>query len=97
MANWEIVALAVAGLFALVILAIFGRFAGLWIQSIVSGAPVGLLDLFMMRLRKVSPGVVVGNRITAKKAGLELSAAQLEAHYLAATSWKRFGLRSTPR
>lgn len=83
MANWEIVALAVAGLFALVILAIFGRFAGLWIQSIVSGAPVGLLDLFMMRLRKVSPGVVVGNRITAKKAGLELSAAQLEAHYLA--------------
>ena len=51
MANWEIVALAVAGLFALVVLAIFGRFAGLWIQSIVSGAPVGLLDLFMMRLR----------------------------------------------
>ena len=82
MANWEIVALAVAGLFALVVLAIFGRFAGLWIQSIVSGAPVGLLDLFMMRLRKVSPGVVVSNRITAKKAGLELSAAQLEAHYL---------------
>jgi uncharacterized protein YqfA (UPF0365 family) len=83
MANWEIVALAVAGLFALVVLAIFGRFAGLWVQSIVSGAPVGLLDLFMMRLRKVSPGVVVSNRITAKKAGLELSTAQLEAHFLA--------------
>ena len=89
MANWEIVALAVAGLFALVVLAIFGRFAGLWIQSIVSGAPVGLLDLFMMRLRKVSPGVVVSNRITAKKAGLELSAAQLEAHYLAGGTVER--------
>ncbi|MCP4069540.1 MAG: flotillin-like protein FloA [Phycisphaeraceae bacterium] len=89
MANWEIVALAVAVLFALVVLAIFGRFAGLWIQSIVSGAPVGLLDLFMMRLRKVSPGVVVSNRITAKKAGLELSAAQLEAHYLAGGTVER--------
>ena len=89
MANWEIVALAVAGLFALVVLAIFGRFAGLWIQSIVSGAPVGLLDLFMMRLRKVSPGIVVSNRITAKKAGLELSAAQLEAHYLAGGTVER--------
>ena len=89
MATWEIVALAVAGLFALVVLAIFGRFAGLWVQSIVSGAPVGLLDLFMMRLRKVSPGVVVSNRITAKKAGLELSAAQLEAHYLAGGTVER--------
>ena len=89
METWEIVALAVAGLFALVVLAIFGRFAGLWVQSIVSGAPVGLLDLFMMRLRKVSPGVVVSNRITAKKAGLELSAAQLEAHYLAGGTVER--------
>ena len=89
MATWEIVALAIAGLFALVVLAIFGRFAGLWVQSIVSGAPVGLLDLFMMRLRKVSPGVVVSNRITAKKAGLDLSAAQLEAHYLAGGTVER--------
>ena len=89
MDTWEIVALAVAGLFALVVLAIFGRFAGLWVQSIVSGAPVGLLDLFMMRLRKVSPGVVVSNRITAKKAGLELSAAQLEAHFLAGGTVER--------
>lgn len=89
MANWEIVALAVAGLFALVVLAIFGRFASLWIQSIASGAPVRLLDLFMMRLRKVSPAVVVGNRITAKKAGLELSTAQLEAHFLAGGTVER--------
>ena len=91
MATWEIIALVIAGLFALVVLAIFGRFAGLWVQSIVSGAPVGLLDLFMMRLRKVSPGVVVSNRITAKKAGLDLSAAQLEAHYLAGGTVERVG------
>ena len=55
----------------------------------VSGAPVGLLDLFMMRLRKVPPSVIVLNRISAKKAGLDLSASQLEAHYLAGGNIER--------
>ncbi len=83
MDTWLIVVLSVGGLFALIVLAVMGRFLGLWIQSVVSGAPVGILDLFMMRLRKVAPAVIVLNRISAKKAGLELSAAQLEAHFLA--------------
>ena len=84
LANWVwIVSASVAGLIILIILAVVGRFIGLWIQSIVSGAPVGLLDLFMMRLRKVQPNVIVLNRISAKKAGMDFSSAQLEAHYLA--------------
>jgi uncharacterized protein YqfA (UPF0365 family) len=86
---WLIVIIVIAGLFALVLLAVFGRFLSLWIQSVVSGAPVGLLDLFMMRLRKVPPSVIVLNRISAKKAGLDLSASQLEAHYLAGGNIER--------
>ena len=78
-----IVTASIAGLIVLILLAVVGRFIGLWIQSIVSGAPVGLLDLFMMRLRKVSPNVIVLNRISAKKAGMDFATAQLEAHYLA--------------
>ena len=84
LANWVwIISASVAGLIILIILAVVGRFIGLWVQSIVSGAPVGLLDLFMMRLRKVPPNVIVLNRISAKKAGMDFSTAQLEAHYLA--------------
>ena len=86
---WLIVVIVIAGLFALVLLAVFGRFLSLWIQSVVSGAPVGLLDLFMMRLRKVPPSVIVLNRISAKKAGLDLSASQLEAHFLAGGNIER--------
>jgi uncharacterized protein YqfA (UPF0365 family) len=89
MDTWLTVVIVIAGLFALVLLAVFGRFLSLWIQSVVSGAPVGLLDLFMMRLRKVPPSVIVLNRISAKKAGLDLSASQLEAHYLAGGNIER--------
>ena len=81
-AVW-IVAASVAGLIILILLAVVGKFVGLWVQSIVSGAPVGLLDLFMMRLRKVQPNVIVLNRIAAKKAGMDFSTQQLEAHFLA--------------
>jgi uncharacterized protein YqfA (UPF0365 family) len=84
-----IVSASVAGLIILILLAVIGRFIGLWIQSIVSGAPVGLLDLFMMRLRKVPPSVIVLNRIAAKKAGMDFSTAQLEAHFLAGGAIER--------
>ena len=56
---------------------------GLWIQAFVSGARVRLLDLIMMRFRKVNPREIVINRISAKKAGLDITTEPLEAHYLA--------------
>jgi uncharacterized protein YqfA (UPF0365 family) len=55
----------------------------LWIAAWASGAYVGLLTLVGMRLRRVPPGTVVIARISAAKAGLELSINDLEAHYLA--------------
>jgi uncharacterized protein YqfA (UPF0365 family) len=55
----------------------------LWWQSILSNATVGLLQIIFMRFRKVNPAVIVTVRITAKKAGIDLSADQLEAHWLA--------------
>ena len=36
-----------------------------------------------MRLRKVPVGLIVDNRITAVKAGIEVPSDPLEAHYLA--------------
>ncbi len=62
---------------------LIGNVFMLWWQSVLSNAPVGLMQIVFMRFRKVNPTVVVRNRITAKKAGLEISADQLEAHYLA--------------
>ncbi|MCF0175480.1 MAG: flotillin-like protein FloA [Bacteroidales bacterium] len=70
------------GLFALII---FLRFfpVTLWFQAVISGVRVSLLQLVLMRLRKVSPNTIVMALVTATKAGLKLQANQLEAHYLA--------------
>src|SRR5512145_414029 len=55
----------------------------IWIAAFASGAYVGLFTLVGMRLRRVPPNTVVTARISAVKAGLDLSVNDLEAHYLA--------------
>jgi uncharacterized protein YqfA (UPF0365 family) len=56
---------------------------GLWVAAFASGAYVGLFTLVGMRLRRVPPGTIVTARISAVKAGLDISVNDLEAHYLA--------------
>ncbi len=70
-------------LILLFVLLVFINFFGLWIQAKAASAPVSLVNLIMMRFRKVNPGVIVNSRITAAKAGLEYTTDELEAHYLA--------------
>jgi uncharacterized protein YqfA (UPF0365 family) len=55
----------------------------LWIAAWASGAYVGLLTLVGMRLRRVPPATIVIARISAVKAGLDISINDLEAHFLA--------------
>ncbi len=73
------------GVMILVVVVLFFWFVpvGLWIAARFSGAPVGIFDLVAMRLRRVSPSRVVEPLINAIKAGLELTTAELESHYLA--------------
>ena len=56
---------------------------GLWIAAWSSGAPVGIFTLIAMRLRRVVPGAIVNPRISAIKAGLNLTTDELESHFLA--------------
>jgi uncharacterized protein YqfA (UPF0365 family) len=73
----------VLGIGVLVFIVVVASFFQLWLQALLSGAYVGFTSLIGMRLRRVSPTVIVHNRITALKAGLNLSTNDLEAHYLA--------------
>ena len=77
------VGLGVIALIGLILLIMISQYLQLWLQAFLSGAKVSLLDLIMMRLRKVPPAVIVLNRITAKKAGLEVPTNLLEAHFMA--------------
>lgn len=56
---------------------------GLWISAFAANARVGIFNLIGMRLRRVSPNRIVLPYIKASKGGINLSANQLEAHYLA--------------
>ena len=81
--SLEVIGLSIVGLLVLGVVILIWSAFWLWWQSILSNAPVGLLQIIFMRFRKVSPSVIVTVRITAKKAGIDLSADELEAHYLA--------------
>ena len=56
----------------------------LWINAVVSGVHISLIQLFLMRIRKVPPAKIVNCMIEAHKAGLtDVKRDGLEAHYLA--------------
>ncbi|MBX3415073.1 MAG: flotillin-like protein FloA [Pirellulales bacterium] len=74
-------------IFSLVLFAIFVRYFRLYIQSVTTGAGIGIFDLLGMTFRKVSPAVIVRTKIMAVQAGLGeetgITSKALEAHYLA--------------
>ena len=74
-------------LVALAIFAVIARYFRLWIQSVTTGAGIGIIDLVRMTLRKVNPTVITRSKIMAVQAGLYesegITTRALEAHYLA--------------
>ncbi len=81
------VIVVIGGIVLLIVFAIVMRFFGLWIQCVTTRADISLLNLILMRLRKVNPTVIVRSKIMATQAQLSkvfsISRQQLEAHYLA--------------
>lgn len=56
---------------------------GLWVTAFFSGVKVNIFTLIGMRLRKVSPPLIIRPLISATKAGLKLNINEMEAHFLA--------------
>ncbi len=79
----SLVLTAAAVIFVFVMIIVIASFFQLWLQALLSGAPVSIFSLVGMRLRKVKPSAIVLTRINAVKAGLNISINDLEAHYLA--------------
>ena len=78
--QFFVIALVIA---FIVVLFFVGSSITLWIQALVSGAGVGLLNIVFMRFRKVPPKMIVEAKIMAVKSGLEISTNNFESHYLA--------------
>lgn len=70
----------------IVLISIFFYFVPflLWISAKVSGVNISLIQLFLMRIRKVPPQIIVRAMIEAHKADIKLITRDgLEAHFLA--------------
>ena len=82
----EVMFLVLMLLGIVIFLALFTYFipVGLWITAYFSGVKVAIFkDLMGMRLRKVPPREIIGPKISATKAGLDVSLDRMEAHFLA--------------
>ena len=66
----------------------------LWISARVSGVRISLIQLFLMRIRKVPARIIVQAMIEAHKAGLsEVNRDDLEAHFLAGGNVRKWFMR----
>ena len=83
LAGWQLIVAAFLGLILLILGIIIASFFSIWLRALLAKAPIGFLNLIAMRLRGVPGSLVVDARITASKAGIEISTDLLEAHYLA--------------
>jgi uncharacterized protein YqfA (UPF0365 family) len=81
--NWGYVVLAILGFAALIAMFIFFGFLHLWIQSFLTGAKVGFLDMIRMKLCKVDYPMIVKQKIALVQAGVKVPTQDLEAHFLA--------------
>jgi uncharacterized protein YqfA (UPF0365 family) len=81
--NYSWIIIVVASIIGLWIILYFIPI-GLWFTALLSGVRISLLQLILMRWRKVPPTVIVRSMIEAHKAGLaSIQRDELEAHYLA--------------
>jgi Uncharacterized protein conserved in bacteria len=81
--NISTIIIIAIGIAVLVIGGIVLSFFSVWLRAWLAGAYVSPFNLIAMRLRQVPYGLIVDARITARKAGIDISIDDLEAHYLA--------------
>ena len=80
----------VIGILALIAIWVIFYFVpvGLWFTALISGAHISLLQMVLMRWRKIPVSTIVSSMIEGTKAGLKLNPNSLEAHYLAGGNFR---------
>src|SRR5262245_56519792 len=82
--NWPYIAGAVGLIIFLIFLLIFFSFVKLWIQSLLAGAKIGILDMIRMKLLNIDYAIITRQKIALVQAGVpKVTTQELEAHVLA--------------
>jgi uncharacterized protein YqfA (UPF0365 family) len=80
--KWWLIIGGIVFLIVIFFLVVFFSFLRLWIQSFLTGAKIGILDLIGMKLRSVDYSMIVRQKIALVQAGVKVSTQDMEAHYL---------------
>lgn len=83
MSQMLVIVIAIVAILLFVLLFLYFIPVNLWITAIFSGVRISILNLILMRIRKVPPSVVVNAMIISTKAGLKVTSNEIETHYLA--------------
>lgn len=79
---WIFVIAGIALLIFLFMLILFFSFVRLYIQSLLTGAKIGIFDLIGMKLRNVDYAMIVRQKIALVQAGVRVTTEDLESHFL---------------
>src|SRR5436305_10524356 len=83
--SQQVTIFVVAGIALLIflfMLILFFSFVRLYIQSLLTGAKIGIFDLIGMKLRNVDYAMIVRQKIALVQAGVKLTTEDLESHFL---------------
>lgn len=80
--DFSIILTIVGGVIALFLL-LYILPVNLWFTAQLSNVRISLLNLVLMRLRKVPPSLITNAMIISSKAGLKITSNEIETHYLA--------------
>src|SRR5260370_42516411 len=72
----------VLGIILLIGALIFFSFIQLWIQSFLTGAGIGIVDMVRMRLIKIDYSMIARQKIALVQAGVPIKTQDMEAHVL---------------
>ena len=81
--NLTLIALVLAAIVLLVIGAIVFSLIGAWVKALFNGASVSMSKLVALKLASIPYSLVVDARITAVRAGIDVSADQIASHFQA--------------
>ncbi|MBV9125003.1 MAG: flotillin-like protein FloA, partial [Planctomycetes bacterium] len=77
-----LLAVVVALIFFVIFMVVFFSFLRLWVQCLLTGAQISILDLIGMKLRNVDYAMIVRQKIALVQANVKVSTREMEAHYL---------------
>ena len=80
--TWLIAGGLVIVTIGIVLVFVFLSFLNLWVRCVLTGADISIWSLLWMKLRHVDYELIVKKKIALVQAGVTVSTAEMEAHFL---------------